>query len=136
MGDLFAKMKGNLGGDINKIRTVGLYMVDILKALGIRNIENKIVSPTDLQLIWESELIDSNPNYWKLVLDIAMKTTDQTAKSSIEIMGIPKYQVPILSVLLSIKATMLSLSKYGITRRPISPAPQITIFIFQFVLIL
>lgn len=87
MGDLFAKLNLKLGGDMDKIRTVGMYIIEVFKSLGIRNVQDKTVDPSDLHFIWASELIDSDPNYWGRVLDISMRTRDQTAKSCIEIMG-------------------------------------------------
>lgn len=38
IGDIFAKLNRKLGGDMKKIRDVGVYIIEVFKALGIRNI--------------------------------------------------------------------------------------------------
>lgn len=63
IGDIFAKLNRKLGGDMKKIRDVGVYIIEVFKALGIQT----------------SELIENDPHYWERVLDILMLTRDQKA---------------------------------------------------------
>lgn len=66
VADWFALMNMKLGGDLEKIRTVGRYMIEVWKAAGM-NMEN-------VQFLWASDHINEHADeYWGLVLDIATK---------------------------------------------------------------
>lgn len=70
VADWFAQLNNKLGGDLNKIQTVGNYFVEIWKALGMKLEEGKV------EFLLSSKEINSRSNeYWPLVLDIARKNT-------------------------------------------------------------
>ncbi|CAD6332777.1 unnamed protein product [Miscanthus lutarioriparius] len=64
--DWFAMLNKKMGGDLDAIRTVGLYMIEVWKSLGVKTDE--------VEFLWSSEEIFNRPNeYWPLVMDIAQK---------------------------------------------------------------
>lgn len=66
IADWFAKMNNKMGGDLKKIQTVGRYMIEIWKAVGM--------DLNGVEFIWSSEEINARASeYWPLVLDIACK---------------------------------------------------------------
>lgn len=67
-----------MGGDIEKIKTVGKYFIEVWKACGmdLKNVE----------FIWASDLV-KNPEYWKLVLQIAKTNSIRRFIRTAEIMG-------------------------------------------------
>jgi len=68
IADWFAMLNNKMGGNLKQIRTVGLYMIEIWKALGM-NLKG-------VEFLWASEEIDNRGNeYWPLVIDIAHKTS-------------------------------------------------------------
>jgi tyrosyl-tRNA synthetase len=80
IADWFALMNNKLGGDIEKIRTVGRYFIEIWKAAGmdLRNVK----------FLWCSEEINKKANqYWSMVIDVSRKNTlDRIVRCS-QIMG-------------------------------------------------
>ncbi|KAF8780445.1 hypothetical protein HU200_001567 [Digitaria exilis] len=65
IADRFAMLNKKMGGDLDAIRTVGSYMVEVWKALG--------VNMDSVEFLWSSEEISKRPNeYLSLVMDIAM----------------------------------------------------------------
>jgi tyrosyl-tRNA synthetase len=55
-----------MGGDLNKIRTVGSYMIEIWKALGM--------NVNGVKFLWASEEVEKRGDeYWSLVMDINQK---------------------------------------------------------------
>ena len=80
VADWFALMNNKMGGDINKIRTVGRYFIEIWKAAGmdLRNVK----------FLWASEEINKHSDdYWSLVIDIARKNTCDRIVRCSQIMG-------------------------------------------------
>lgn len=64
VADWFAQLNNKMDGDLNKIRTVGLYMIEIWKAIGM--------DMTNVDFLWASDEINKHANdYWSLVMDIA-----------------------------------------------------------------
>lgn len=64
VADWFAQLNNKMGGDLKKIKTVGLYMIEIWKAIGM-NMDN-------VEFLWASDEINSHADeYWTLVMDIA-----------------------------------------------------------------
>jgi tyrosyl-tRNA synthetase len=64
VADWFALLNNKMGGDLKKIQTVGKYMIEIWKAVGMdmRNVE----------FLWASEMINQHSDeYWSRVMDIA-----------------------------------------------------------------
>ncbi len=64
MADWFALLNNKMGGDLKKIQTVGRYMIEIWRAVGMdmRNVE----------FLWASEEINAHSDaYWSRVMEIA-----------------------------------------------------------------
>lgn len=80
VADWFALLNNKMGGDLNKIRVVGRYFVEVWKAAGM-NLEN-------VQFLWASEEINKRPDeYWSIVIDIARKFGIKRIKKCGQIMG-------------------------------------------------
>lgn len=79
IADWFAKLNHKMGGDLEKIRNVGRYFIEVFKACGI--------SRENLEFIWASELMFRDSQYWERVLDITTKTTYKRAIRCSQIMG-------------------------------------------------
>lgn len=66
VADWFAQLNNKMGGDLKKIQTVGRYMVEVWKAVGM--------DLTNVEFLSSSEEINKRPDeYWTLVMDIARK---------------------------------------------------------------
>ena len=66
IADWFAMLNNKMGGNLDQIRTVGLYMIEIWKALGM-NVDG-------VEFLWASEEIEKRGDeYWSLVMDISQK---------------------------------------------------------------
>ena len=66
VADYFALMNLKLGGDINKIRDCGYYLIEVWKACGM--------DMTNVEFVWASEFINRFPEkYWFNVMQIAMR---------------------------------------------------------------
>ncbi|KAM0854986.1 hypothetical protein ACQ4PT_050077 [Festuca glaucescens] len=71
MADWFARMQNKLDGDLTKIRTIGFYMIEIWKAVGLEL--------NGVEVIWLSDEINSHSDeYWALVMDIFRNNTLRT----------------------------------------------------------
>jgi tyrosyl-tRNA synthetase len=80
VADWFALLNNKMGGDLNKIRVVGQYFVEVWKALGMR-MEN-------VKFLWASDEINKRPDeYWLMVMDIARKFPLARIKKCATIMG-------------------------------------------------
>jgi tyrosyl-tRNA synthetase len=80
VADWFALMNNKMGGDLAKIQTVGRYMVEVWKAVGM--------DMSKVQFLSSSEEINSKAaEYWPLVLDIARKNSLQRVVRCSQIMG-------------------------------------------------
>jgi tyrosyl-tRNA synthetase len=77
--DWFAKLNHKMGGDLEKIKIIGKYFIEVFKACGI--------SKENVEFIWASDLMFKDPNYWERVLDITTKTTYKRAIKCSQIMG-------------------------------------------------
>ena len=66
IADWFAQLNNKMGGDLEKIQTVGRYMIEIWRAAGM-NLDG-------VEFLWSSEEINMCANeYWPLVMDIGRK---------------------------------------------------------------
>ncbi|TMW56804.1 hypothetical protein Poli38472_006814 [Pythium oligandrum] len=80
VADWFAMLNSKMGGDLEKIRTVGRYMVEIWKSAGM--------DMTNVQFLWASdEIINNGATYWLRVMDIARRTTIARTVKCCTIMG-------------------------------------------------
>lgn len=80
VADWFALLNNKMGGDLQKIRTVGEYMIEVWKACGM--------DMTRVKFVWTSEEINANSNaYWLRVMDISRKFLLPRIKRCSQIMG-------------------------------------------------
>jgi len=80
VADWFALMNDKMGGDIDKIRTVGKYLIEVWKATGM--------DMSKVKFLWSSEEISNRAEeYWGQALDIASRTTLARVKKCCQIMG-------------------------------------------------
>ncbi|TFJ83657.1 hypothetical protein NSK_004761 [Nannochloropsis salina CCMP1776] len=64
VADWFALLNNKMGGDLKKIQTVGRYMIEIWRAVGM-DMQN-------VEFLWASEEINAHSDeYWSRVMDIA-----------------------------------------------------------------
>jgi tyrosyl-tRNA synthetase len=78
LADWFAWINNKMDGDLEKIRHVGEYFIEVWKAAGV---------PTDkVEFLWASEAMDSG-EYWSRVVKIAKNTTVARATRALTIMG-------------------------------------------------
>ena len=82
VADWFALMNNKMGGDLSKIQTVGRYMVEVWKAVGMD------VDGGKVRFVSSSEEINSRASeYWPLVLDIARRNSLARVVRCSQIMG-------------------------------------------------
>ena len=67
-----------MGGDLDKIQTVGHYLIEVWKASGM-NLDN-------VEFVWASDLA-ADTNYWKTVMQIARSSTVRRILRCGQIMG-------------------------------------------------
>jgi tyrosyl-tRNA synthetase len=78
VADSFAWINNKFGGDIEKIRMVGNYFVEVWKAAG--------VDLSKVKVVWHRELFD-DPDYWRKVLLIAKNHALSRTVKSLAIAG-------------------------------------------------
>ncbi|KAM7498533.1 hypothetical protein LguiA_022947 [Lonicera macranthoides] len=82
IADWFAQLNNKMGGDLKKIQTVGRYLIEIWKAVGM-NLEDGQV-----EFLWSSDEINSRAHeYWPLVMDIARRNKLPRILRCVQIMG-------------------------------------------------
>ncbi|XP_010919615.1 tyrosine--tRNA ligase 1, cytoplasmic [Elaeis guineensis] len=80
IADWFAQLNNKMGGDLKKIRTVGRYLIEIWKAVGM-NLDR-------VEFLWSSDQINGRAHeYWPLVMDIARRNTLPRIIRCSQIMG-------------------------------------------------
>lgn len=80
IADWFAMLNNKMNGDLQKIRRVGEYFINVWKAAGM-DLEN-------VRFLWTSEEIARDPNaYWSRVMDISRRNTISRIKRCGQIMG-------------------------------------------------
>jgi tyrosyl-tRNA synthetase len=79
VADWFAMLNKKMGGDLEKIRIVGEYFIEVWKACGM-DLEN-------VEFIWTSEYVRENPDYWETVLKLSTSATIQRVMRCGQIMG-------------------------------------------------
>lgn len=77
--DWFAKLNHKMGGDLEKIKIVGKYCIEVFKAYGI--------SRENIEFVLASDLMFGDKKYWERVLEITTKTTYRRAIKCSQIMG-------------------------------------------------
>jgi len=78
IADWFAWLNNKMGGDLEKIQTVGRYFVEVWKAAGVD--VNKV------ELLWTSDAVRGD-EYWKKVVRVAQNVTLARSRRAISIMG-------------------------------------------------
>uniref|UniRef100_K3YZC0 Uncharacterized protein n=1 Tax=Setaria italica TaxID=4555 RepID=K3YZC0_SETIT len=74
MTDWFARINCNIGGNLNKMQTIGLYNIEMWKAAGM--------ALDRVELVWLSDEINRHADeYWPLAMDVSRKTTLHRIKS-------------------------------------------------------
>jgi tyrosyl-tRNA synthetase len=80
VADWFALMNDKMGGDLEKIRTVGHYLIEVWKAAGM-DLSNVVFK-------WASEEITTHADkYWPTMLDVARRFNVTRIKKCCQIMG-------------------------------------------------
>ena len=80
VADWFAQMNNKMEGDIEKIRIVGRYFVEIWRAAGM-DLKN-------VKFLWCSDEINNNSNdYWQSVINVARHNNIDRIKRCCQIMG-------------------------------------------------
>ena len=82
VADWFAMLNNKLGGDLEKIRIVGDYFVEVWKACGMKGIETG-----DVEFIYASDFINNTPGYWETVLKLSMNASVSRVLRCCQIMG-------------------------------------------------
>lgn len=80
VADWFALMNNKMGGDLAKIQTVGAYMVEVWKAVGMDMSRVEFLSSSE-------EINFRAAEYWPLVLDIARQNSLSRILRCSQIMG-------------------------------------------------
>ncbi len=78
LADYFGFINNKMGGDIDKIRTVGRYFVEVWKAAG--------VDTKKVNIIWAKDLM-STLDYWDTFIRVGKAVTLERSKRAITIMG-------------------------------------------------
>lgn len=80
VADWFALMNDKMGGDLDKIKTVGEYLVEVWKAAGM--------DMTRVKFLWSSDEINAHAkDYWEQAMHIAARTNMTRIKKCCQIMG-------------------------------------------------
>lgn len=79
VADWFAMLNNKMGGDLEKIKIVGEYFVEVWKASGM-NLKN-------VEFIQTSEFIKEHPEYWETVLKLSQHASVQRILRCGQIMG-------------------------------------------------
>ncbi|OQA31488.1 MAG: Tyrosine--tRNA ligase [archaeon ADurb.Bin336] len=78
IADWFAWANNRLGGDLEKIKLVGEYFIEVWKTTGM-DLDN-------VEFIWASELI-KDPKYWEIVMKVSTKNSLNRIIRCSQIMG-------------------------------------------------
>ncbi|OGK64989.1 tyrosine--tRNA ligase [Candidatus Roizmanbacteria bacterium RIFOXYB2_FULL_41_10] len=78
VADWHAMANNKMGGDLDRIQTVGRYFIEVWKASGM-NLDQ-------VEFLWASEIV-KDPDYWKLVLKVAKTNSLRRFIRTAEIMG-------------------------------------------------
>lgn len=80
VADWFAQLNNKMDGDLNKIKMVGQYMIEIWTAIGM--------DMTNVRFLWASDEINAHADeYWSRVMEIARLNNLTRIKRCCTIMG-------------------------------------------------
>lgn len=78
LADWHAWINNKMQGDLEKIKKAGEYFIEVWKAAGI--------DTKKVEVVWASDIV-KDPEYWKLVIKVAKKTTLKRMLRCLTIMG-------------------------------------------------
>ena len=78
VADWFGWANNKMGGDLNKIQTVGKYQIEVWKASGM--------DLDKVEFLWTSDAVKGD-DYWKIVMQVARNTTVKRLLRCSQIMG-------------------------------------------------
>ncbi|MEM3398998.1 MAG: tyrosine--tRNA ligase [Nitrososphaerota archaeon] len=78
LADWHAMINNKMGGDLEKIRRVGEYFIEVWKAAGI--------DLSKVEIVWANDLVNSR-DYWRQVILVAKNITLKRALRALPIMG-------------------------------------------------
>jgi len=78
VADWHAMVNNKMGGDLEKIQTVGKYFIEVWKACGM--------DMNNVEFIWASDIV-KDPNYWMMVLKIGSLNSVARVTRCSQIMG-------------------------------------------------
>jgi len=78
VADWHAMANNKMGGDLEKIKTVGHYFIEVWKACGMET--------NNVEFLWASDMA-KNPNYWKLVVQVGKTNVLKRFIRTAEMMG-------------------------------------------------
>ncbi|XP_062016973.1 tyrosine--tRNA ligase 1, cytoplasmic-like isoform X3 [Rosa rugosa] len=82
IADWFAQLNNKMGGDLDKIETVGKYFIEIWRSVGMNLDSGKV------EFLWSSKEINARSHeYWPRVMDIARKNKLSRIIRCSQIMG-------------------------------------------------
>ena len=79
VADWFAYLNHKMGGDLQKIRIVGEYFIEVWKSCGM--------DLDHVEFIWTSNFVREHPEYWETVLKLSTHATIQRVMRCGQIMG-------------------------------------------------
>ena len=79
VADWFAMLNNKYDGDLEKIRTVGEYFVEVWKACGL--------DMKNVEFVWASDFYKVHPEYWETVLRLSKNASVQRVLRCGQIMG-------------------------------------------------
>ena len=80
IADWFAKLNGKLDGELDKIKKVGQYFIEVFKACGLND--------SNTEFVWASEMMEkSSGTYLQRVINISEQFTLTRIKKCCTIMG-------------------------------------------------
>ncbi|MFB0551548.1 MAG: tyrosine--tRNA ligase [Nitrososphaeria archaeon] len=78
LADWHAMINNKMGGDLEKIRKVGEYLIEVWRASGI--------DPAQVDIVWSNDMV-ADREYWKLFVSVAKNVTVQRLLRCLTIMG-------------------------------------------------
>lgn len=79
VADWFAMLNNKYDGDLDKIKTVGKYFIEVWKACGL--------DMKNVEFVWTSDFINEHPEYWQTVLQLSKNASVQRVLRCGQIMG-------------------------------------------------
>jgi len=81
LADSYGWINDKMGGDLDRIRMVGDYFVEVWKAAGL-----PVREKGKLEIVWHKTLFD-DPDYWKTVFQVAKNHSEARTKRALTIAG-------------------------------------------------